>query len=304
MFDINGLKLINDSFGHETGDNMLRKLIDTVKKECLPGEIVARTGGDEFVILMPNVSNEEAGVRVKKLKSEISKEKIGSIFLSVSFGYETKNNENGSIQEVLKNAEDNMYRKKISESSSMRSQTIQIIMNTLFEKSSREMMHSKRVSEICEDIAVAMNFEKDDINQIKTAGLMHDIGKIGIDEKILNKPAELVKSEWKDMRKHPEIGCRILKSVSEFSHLSDFILQHHERLDGTGYPKGLKANEIPIEAKIIAVADAYDAITSERPYREGASKEKAIVEMRKNSGTQFDPYVLEVFLENLKTSNY
>ncbi len=304
MFDFNGLKLINDSFGHLMGDNLLKKISNVVKKECKDNEFVARTGGDEFIILMPNTSKEEAEKRVRYLKTVISKKKIDSVYLSVSFGFETKNNLEENIQEVLKNAEDDMYRKKINESSSMRSKTIQLIMNTLFEKSNREMLHSKRVSEICEDIAKALNFEKDDINQIKTAGLMHDIGKIGVDEKILNKPSKLDGEEWKEIRRHPEIGSRILNSVNEFSNLSDFILQHHERPDGKGYPKGITGEEISVEAKIIAIADAYDAITRERPYRSELAKAEAITEMKKYSGTQFDPEILEIFIKKLKKTDY
>jgi diguanylate cyclase (GGDEF)-like protein/PAS domain S-box-containing protein len=304
MFDLNGLKLINDSFGHEVGDLHLQKLAKIVKDECTTGEIVARSGGDEFVIVMPNTNESDADIRINHLKSLILKEKVGSIALSVSFGYDTKTRKEENIKEILKNAEDNKYRKKINESSSMRSQTIQIIMNTLFEKSNREMLHSKRVSEICKDIAIAMHFENDEINQIKTAGLMHDIGKIGIDEKILNKPMSLDGFEWKEIQRHPEIGWRILKSANEFSRLADFIILHHERLDGKGYPKGLKGDDIPIEAKIIAVADAYDAITTERPYRSKKNKEEAIAEMRRHSGTQFDPYVLEIFINNLIETDY
>jgi len=181
----------------------------------------------------------------------------------------------------------------------MRSNTIDIIINTLFEKSSRESLHSKRVSQICQAIAASMNFEKDDISQITMAGLVHDIGKIGVDEKILNKPWKLNDSEWEEMKKHPETGWRILSATSEFSELAQFVLEHHEKWDGNGYPSGLKNEEISVEARIIAVADAYDAMTRDRSYRKGFSKAEAAVEILRCSGTQFDPQIADVFVNKV-----
>jgi len=172
-------------------------------------------------------------------------------------------------------------------------------MNTLYEKSNREMQHSKRVSKICEKIAIGMNFDKDNVNQIRIAGLMHDIGKMGIDEKILNKPELLSSDEWKEMRRHPEIGYRILSSSNEFSEISEYVLKHHERWDGKGYPGGFKGEEISLQSRIISVADSYDAMTSDRPYRKGMSVEEAIMEINRCSGTQFDPNIVEVFVEKI-----
>jgi len=181
----------------------------------------------------------------------------------------------------------------------MRSKTIDIILNALFEKSKRESLHSKRVSEICEAIATMMNFSKDDVNQIRIAGLVHDIGKIGIDEAILNKTERLSAYEWKEIGKHPEAGWRILSSSIEFSELAQFVLEHHERWDGGGYPKGIKGEEISVEARIISIADAYDAMTSERSYRKPISKEATIEEIKRCSGSHFDPKLVEIFLKNV-----
>jgi len=172
-----------------------------------------------------------------------------------------------------------------------------LIINTLYEKSNREMLHSKRVSEICEDIATKMNFARDDVNQIRIAGLMHDIGKIGIDGKILNKPEKLNNDEWTEMKRHPEIGYRILSSVNEFSEIADYVLEHQEYWNGKGYPRGLKGEEISMQARIITVADAFDAMTSNRTYGKALSEEEATNEIRRCSGTQFDPFIARVFIE-------
>jgi len=303
MADVNGLKLINDSFGHVLGDELLKKVAEVIKNGCRSDDIVARLGGDEFIIILTKTDALRAEQIIKRINALALKEKVGSINISISFGYETKISEDENIQEIFKNAEDHMYRHKLYESTSIRNKTIDLIMNTLYEKSNREMLHSIRVSEICELIAINMNFNKDDVNQIKIAGLMHDIGKMGIDEKILNKPQSLNSDEWKEIRRHPEIGYRILSSSNEFSEIAEYVLKHHERWDGNGYPRGFKGEEISLQARIIAVADAYDAMTSDRTYRKGLSVEEAINEIKKCSGTQFDPYIVRIFSNLVFKSN-
>jgi diguanylate cyclase len=299
MGDINGLKLINDSFGHSTGDEYLKKSAEIIKSVCRADDIIARLGGDEFVILLPKADDTEAIKIISRIKDMISKQKIGNIELSVSFGYDTKVKEEQSIKEILENAENHMYRHKIYEHTSMRSKTIDVIMNALFEKSDRESHHSTRVSGICELIASAMSFESDDVNQIRVAGLVHDIGKIGIDEKILNKVGRLSDYEWQEIRKHPEAGWRILSSSNEFSEVSRFVLHHHEKFDGSGYPNGAKGEEIPIESRIITIADAFDAMTGERSYRDSLSADDAAKEIKRCSGTQFDPQIVAVFINKV-----
>ena len=299
MGDLNGLKLINDSLGHVVGDQLLIKAAEVIRKTCHTCDCIARVGGDEFVILLPNTDTSDATQIIESLKHFISNEKIGAIDLSISFGYQTKRNTNESMIDTLAKAENHMYRHKLYESMSMRSNTIDLIMNTLFEKSKREMMHSKRVSEICEAIASKMSLQKDDINQIRIAGLMHDIGKIGIDEKILNSPDNLSDDEWEELKKHPEGSWRILSSVVEFSELAVFVLNHHERWSGGGYPKGLKGEAIPFESRIISIADAYDAMTSDRPYRKALSQDAARKEILRCSGSQFDPAIVKIFIEQV-----
>jgi diguanylate cyclase (GGDEF)-like protein/PAS domain S-box-containing protein len=296
MADVNGLKLINDSFGHALGDELLIKIAEVLKRGCHKDDIVARLGGDEFVVILTNTDSRKAEQIIKRINDLVLNEKIGSINISISFGYETKCFEDESIQDIFKNAEDHMYRHKLYERSSIRNQTIDLIMNTLYEKSNREMLHSIRVSEICETIAIKMNFSQDEINQIRIAGLMHDIGKMGIDENILNKTERLNRHEWKEIMKHPEIGYRILSSSNEFSEIAEYVLKHHERWDGTGYPRGFKGEEISLQSRIIAVADAFDAMTSDRAYRKGLTVEDATNELNKCSGTQFDPDIVKVFI--------
>lgn len=297
MGDVNGLKLINDSFGHLVGDDLIRKVGEVIKKCCRGDDIIARLGGDEFVIILPKTNSLEAASILTRITYLLLREKVGSVDISISFGFETKVHEEQDIQEVFKNTESNMYRHKLYEGSSMRSKTIDIIMNTLFEKNNREMLHSRRVSEICEAIANKMNIGKDDVNQIKIAGLMHDIGKIGIDENILNKVGTLNNEEWLEIKKHCEIGYRILSSANEFSEIANYVLEHQEKWDGTGYPKGLRGEEVSLQARIISIADAYDAMTTKRTYGKSFSHDDAILEIEKCAGTQFDPYITNIFLK-------
>jgi len=299
MMDVNGLKLTNDAFGHKAGDHLLKKIAGIIKKVCNTDELAARIGGDEFVILLPKTEEASAVRIVERINATVAKGTTSHSILSVSIGFAVKHDASQNMQDIFKDAENNMYRHKLSESSSMRSQTIKLIMNSLFEKNQREMLHSKRVSEICEAIAIKMNFSQDDVNQIRLAGLMHDIGKIGISDTTLNKVEKLTKEEWNDIKRHSEIGYRILSSANEFSEIADFILEHHERWDGKGYPKGLSGKNISLQARVIAIADCYDAMMSDRPYRKALTEEVSIAEIRGNSGIQFDPEITKIFIEKV-----
>ena len=301
MADVNGLKMINDSFGHAVGDELLQMASNVIKSGCRDNDVIARLGGDEFVIILTRTDAETAALIVKRLEMLAAQEKICGLKLSIAFGSRTKTRKEENIQKVLKNAEDDMYRHKLYESASMRSKTIELIMNTLYEKSNREMMHSSRVGHICEKIGMRMKLDQDEINQIRTAGLIHDIGKMGIDEKILNKPGALNQDEWKEIQRHPEIGYRILSSVNEFSEMANCILEHHERWDGRGYPKGLKGEEISLQGRIVAVADSFDAMTSDRTYRKGLAQDEAIAEIKRCAGTHFDPLVAKILVEMVRS---
>lgn len=299
MADVNGLKLVNDSFGHAAGDDLLKKVAQVISSGCRSEDIVARLGGDEFVLVLCKTDMNKTDQIIKNINMLAEKEKVGSVDISVSFGYETKNDISEKIQEIFKKAEDHMYKRKIFEGPSMRGKTIKTIIKTLHEKNKREEQHSHRVAILCECMGKAIGFSEIGVNELKNVGLLHDIGKIAIDESVLNKPGKLDKSEWDEMQRHPEIGYRILSTVNEMSEMAEYVLAHHERWDGSGYPKGLKGEEIPLQSRIISIADAYDAMTSERSYHNSLSQESAIAELQKNAGSQFDAELVSVFVEKV-----
>ena len=297
--DINGLKIANDSFGHAVGDTLLVHTAKILKETVNPGEIVARIGGDEFIIIYPGTDSSAVKNKIENIKSKVASIEVSGLNLSLSFGYETKSSDHQTFMETLSNAENHMYRHKLFEEASLRSKTIDVIMQTLFEKSDRESQHSKRVSEICQAIASSMSFDGEEIDRIRIAGLVHDIGKIGINESILNKTSNLNNLEWSEIKKHPEIGWRILSAASDFFDLANCVLNHHERWDGHGYPNGVKHEDIPIESRIISLADAFDAMTSKRSYHVGMSEQQAIEEIKRCSGAQFDPLIVDVFINQV-----
>lgn len=299
MADVNGLKLTNDAFGHLAGDKLIQKIGEILKEECRADDIIARIGGDEFVLLLPSTNAEETEKIVQRIQGSISNKKNNHTILSVSFGWATKGEINEDIAKVYTQAEDHMYRQKLSESTSMKNETIKLITKTLYEKNEIEQEHCERVSELCKDIGSALGMSSDEVNELGIAGLLHDIGKIGIDEIILNKEEELTDQEWIEMKRHPEIGYQILKSVNKFAQISEIVLAHHERLDGKGYPKGIKDKEIPLQSKILCIAESYDAIISGQIYKNTLSPDMAIQELKNNAGIQFDAYIAKVFVEKV-----
>jgi len=297
MADVNGLKLVNDSFGHGKGDGLLRSAADILSRGCRKTDIVARFGGDEFAAILIKTGREQAEQVIKRIKALSLKEKDCAIDISISFGYETKSSMPEDMRDIFKAAEDNMYSNKLYESSRIKNKIIGRLMHNLYQRGSGEMQHSKRVSRICEKLAVYMNFDKNKVRQIKIAGLMHDIGKTGIDGDIVNKSEHLSDDECREVRKHAEVGYRILSSSNKFSEIAEYVLMHHERPDGSGYPGGLKGDAISVQSKIIAVADAYDSMTVDRPFRKLLSAEEAVYELQRCSGTQFDAEIVNALAD-------
>ena len=298
MGDLNGLKMINDAFGHETGDHMLIKAASALRKLCRPEDVVARTGGDEFTLLLPNAGQDYAEKLCDRIKDTFSQTSAGAMKLSISLGYSTKRSAHDDIRNTMRDAEDMMYRNKLFESPNLRRKTIDTIMKALNERTPREKQHSVRVSEICARIGKALHFSETEVNRITVAGLLHDIGKIGISDSILEKTEALTKEDQAEIQRHPEIGYRILSLTDELAETALYVLSHHERWNGSGYPRAIAGEAIPFYSRILAVADVFDAMTSNRPYRDAHSMEAAADFLRRNAGVLFDEQIVNVFLED------
>ncbi|MGM0652354.1 MAG: HD domain-containing phosphohydrolase [Bacillota bacterium] len=297
IIDVNGLKLINDSLGHAIGDELLKKVAVALKNGVNDNAVVSRLGGDEFSILLPKTDKIEAEHCINRIRALSEEKNIQGLKVSLSFGYAIKEDSNELAEVIFKLAEDTMYRKKLYEGPSMRSKTIDMIIRTLHEKNKREEQHSRRVAEIAQALGEAAGMNSEDIKELETIGLLHDIGKIAIDENVLNKEGPLTEIEYAHIKLHPEIGYRILNTAYEMLDMADYVLNHHEYWDGNGYPRGIAGENIPIQSRIIAIADAYDAMTSARPYRPAKTRDYAIEQLKENAGSQFDPKLVDIFIE-------
>jgi HD-GYP domain-containing protein (c-di-GMP phosphodiesterase class II) len=173
-------------------------------------------------------------------------------------------------------------------------------MATLYAKSQETEDHGQRLGRYCQMIGKRLGLGQKCLSELYLVSKLHDIGKIGIDDSILNKPDKLTAEEWEKMRKHPEIGHRIAMATPQLQHIAKYILYHHERWDGKGYPRELKGEDIPIVSRILAVADAFDAMTEDRVYRKALPREIALAEIKRNAGTQFDPEIAKIFIDLMK----
>lgn len=292
--DVNGLKLVNDTFGHKEGDELLIRVAKCLKECCNNLGTPFRFGGDEFCIVIPNASSEKCINLIKKINEICSTYEYKNIETSISLGFALLE-KGGTIDPVLVEAEDKVYRQKILESKTIRLSTLKRLKEDLNNKNIETEEHTERVMKLCEKIGKEMNLSEDLIDQLSLLGRLHDIGKIAIPEHILLKSEALTDSEFEVIKTHSEKGYRLALLLPEFSHIARGILTHHERWDGTGYPLGLKGDEIPLIARIVSVVDSFDAIISDKVYSKRRSKEEAIEELRRCSGKQFDPNIVEVF---------
>jgi diguanylate cyclase (GGDEF)-like protein/PAS domain S-box-containing protein len=298
--DINGLKFMNDTLGHHEGDRMIIKTAELIQSCLTDDQILSRTSGDEFSILLPNTSAEAAYEVLKKILQAFTDYDAGIIKdlfkIKIALGFATKENMETSFTTLQKIAEDYMYKRKLLERSSSHSAIIESIKTTMYEKNQETEAHAERMQILSRRIGERINLSQIELDELALLATLHDIGKVGIDNEILTKPGKLSEEEWVAMKRHPEIGYRIAMASSELMSIANYILCHHEKWDGSGYPQGLKGTTIPLLSRIIAIVDAYDAMTQDRPYRKALPKETALSEIKDKAGTQFDPLAADIFV--------
>jgi|AntRauTorckE6833_2_1112554.scaffolds.fasta_scaffold00709_9 diguanylate cyclase (GGDEF)-like protein/PAS domain S-box-containing protein len=301
--DVNGLKLINDTFGHEKGDELLKKVAKIFRKIFREEDIITRWGGDEFLILLPQTEGKEAQQICDRIRKKCSKTKEFTVPVSIALGYAEKENLDEDIYECINKADEMMYKNKLVESRSVKGNVLKALLNTLRSKCHETEEHAWRLQKMSRKIGEEIGLPSAELDRLFLLVTMHDIGKTSISEEILVKSSELNEEELEIMKKHPERGYRIASATEEFSHVASAILHHHEWWDGSGYPDELKGEEIPLLSRIAAIVDAYDAMTNNRPYNDPKSHKEAVAELKRCSGSQFDPELIEVFLKLYEEDN-
>lgn len=299
MCDVDGLKLINDSLGHHIGDELLKAAANLIRSAFRVDDVVSRIGGDEFAILLPDTDEKAASEAVTRLWLAIKdyNDSEPEICLSLSIGFATGN---VPVQNIIIAADNNLNRNKLRRSNSAKSHFTATLMAMLAERDYVTEGHADRMEELAEVMAKAAGLSPSEKIDLILLAKFHDIGKVGISDKLLYKPAALTHDEMEEMKRHSEIGYRIALSSPGLSHIAKYILHHHEWWNGQGYPLGLKGEQIPLPCRILSIIDSYDAMTSDRPYRNALPHEEVIDYIRCNREIRFDPKLLDIFFSAVK----
>ena len=299
--DINGLKMTNDIFGHTAGDELIKKSSEILQQVCRQNDVVARVGGDEFIILLPNTTKENAEKILARIKSEFAEARVEAIKFSIALGLDTKRSPDQFLDEIMANAENAMYKNKTMNRKSINKDIIDTIIETLHTRNPKEKQHSVDVSELCSDVGAELHLPETEISKLKRAAYLHDIGKIILDDVILTKDT-LSDEEMEKMQQHSAVGYRILSLFDDTLDLAEYVYGHHERWDGTGYPRGLKGEQIPLLSRIIAITETFDRVLNRGDLPLNDRKLAALDVIKNGASTQFDPQIAELFVQIIRKS--
>jgi diguanylate cyclase (GGDEF)-like protein len=291
LYDLNGFKSYNDSFGHQAGDVLLARLGHALRAAVAPTGAAYRLGGDEFCVVAPSARRAEMELAALEALSERGE----GFDVTASFGAAVLGEEASDASEALRIADERMYAQKVDGPTSASRQSTAVLTRALAERHPELGDHTDVVAQLSEDVAAAMGLEREEVDQVRAAASLHDIGKVAIPDAILSKPGPLDAQEWAFMQRHTLIGERIIAAAPALTAVARLVRASHERWDGTGYPDRLAGDDIPLGARIVAVCDAYDAIVADRPYQPARSSAEAMAELRRCAGTQFDPQVVAAF---------
>jgi diguanylate cyclase (GGDEF)-like protein/PAS domain S-box-containing protein len=297
MGDLNGLKIVNNSHGHSTGDKILIKASKILEESIPENAVLARFGGDEFAVMLPNTDNFTAHQLLGFIKNKCSQTENDDFVISIGMGVSTMTELDENIEDIFKKADREMNQNKLLETRSANNKIIKGLLSALRAKSDETIEHTERMTELANKMGNKLGIYNSQLNRLSLLAALHDIGKTSIPEKILMKPSKLNDEEWEMIKGHPARGYKIASATSEFAVVAEEILSHHERWDGGGYPRGLKGEKIPYLARIISIVDAYDVMTSGRPYQAGISSNEALKEIQLCKGTQFDPELADEFIK-------
>lgn len=299
--DVNGLKFVNDTVSTEEGNRLLLKAAD-VLREAFPGnETIARVGGDELAVLVVRTDRQALDKARRAIRGAVERynDTLPDLPLSLAVGFALNDEEPATVREVFTQADNNMYREKLLCHQSIHSSVVQTLNKALEARDFITEGHARRIQDLVEKMAQAIGLPERTVIDLRLLAQFHDIGKVGIPDRILMKPGPLNPEEAIEMQKHCEIGYRIALAATDLVPISDWILKHHEWWNGHGYPAGLVGERIPLECRILAIADSYDVLTNDRPYRQAVSQQEAIEEINRYAGIQFDPFLVKKFCELL-----
>jgi diguanylate cyclase (GGDEF)-like protein/putative nucleotidyltransferase with HDIG domain len=323
LLDLDNFKTYNDIYGHPAGDTLLGHIGRIVRGSIRDADQAFRYGGDEFATVLPQTAMSAAYVVAERVRAQIAREmEEKEIAVTCSIGVATYPADGVISGEVVTVADTALYYAKrtggnrVYLSSSILSEpmdnagtyarhnglsAIYALVSTVEAKDPYTYGHSKKVNTYAVALAEAIGLSPEEVSRVSTAALLHDIGKIGVPDKVLNKKGKLNKEDWEAIKSHPRLGATIVGNIPNLAPCVSTILHHHERWDGSGYPEGLKGEQISVEARILAIADAYEAMSAARPYRRALCGEKVLSELRRGAGSQFDPELVRVFIGIIET---
>ena len=303
MGDVNGLKVINDAYGHEKGDQFLKKIATILKDAFRKDDIVSRWGGDEFIAILPRTHEKDAKGILKRIKELCQERTTTDMPLSISIGISSKKLPQEDMNTVLKEAEDKMYKNKLSESRSTNEIVISSLKENLKKAEYNGEKHGDKMQQYALAIGKRLDLSNAKLEELKLVMDLHNIGKLALADEIISKPGRLSKEEWKIIKKLPEIGYRIAESSMVLKPISEAILSHYEWYNGEGYPRGVKGEDIPILSRISFLVNSFEAMITDRPYRKKMTVKDVIKEIKRCRGTQFDPKIVKIFLEILEKNS-
>ena len=299
--DVNNLKLTNDAFGHDAGDELLRQVAKVLVDSCRETDIIARIGGDEFILLLPNTDVPYADLIINRMNETLAQLSIHDMPITVSFGHALKESQDTPMLQLFQEAETGMYRKKIAERPHYRKAIVDRLLGVLYQQHPEEQIHGTQVAAYCRSLALRAGMTETEVENIAMAGTLHDIGKIALSHELLEAEGLTDEIEGITVMRHPEVSYNILSAAPQYASIGEIVLAHHERLDGSGYPSGSQADQIPMGSRILAVCDHYALLTLAPPAGLGLSTAEAISRITKEAGSRFDATVVNLLLQELES---